>query len=179
MKPLFASATIAAASVVGAAQADTIMTTSLNTYTLDLNGTTYTGALAISSDTEFDISDNFYATFSLAYVTASGASAFGYGASAGYLITNDLNTNRGTGARVGAGINLTGAAELNASFAVSPEFVANASFATPIENFGSDNSYEIGVEYTPLGIYGSYSAGEIESENASIEGFGIGYRTRF
>lgn len=81
--------------------------------------------------------------------------------------------------RLGAGLYLGGAVELNAAMPFSPDLIADFAIATPMADFGSVFTYDIGVEYVPLGIYANYLSASYTDYDLSLDGFGIGYRSHF
>ena len=178
-KNTFLSALLASTTLAGAAAADTTLTSSLNMFTFETGGTTYSGAIASTLEAEFDLSQNLYANASFAYVTSGGTDAVGFGAGLGYWILNDLNAQSGLGSQLGVGLYLGGMVELTSATAITPNLIADASVATPISDFGGLWSYDVGVEYAPLGLYVNYMNASFTDVDLTLEGFGIGYRSRF
>ena len=178
-KKILTSALVSATLAGSAVMAESTVTSSLSVLTFETGGTTYTGAVATSTELVYDFNDYIYGNLGLVYVTASGTSAFGLSAGAGYIIRDDLNVQSGTGMRLGAGLYLDGSLELNAATALSTDLIADVSISTPINDFGALVTYDVGVEYTPLGIYANYMNASFADYDLSMDGFGIGYRSRF
>ncbi len=175
LKPTIASLLITASM----AQADTTLTTTFSAISLELDGTTYSGAYATSLAAGIDVTENVYATASFAYFTASGGSAAAFDAGVGYMILNDIDYDKGTGAKLGAGITLSGNIVVASSTALSSDIVFDAALSSPYSNLGSVISYSLGAEYVPWGIYAGYQEAVITGTTTSLSGFNVGYRTRF
>ena len=179
-KPALILSTVFAASFsASATMADTTITSSLQSISAEIEGTTYSGALATTVSASFDIADNIVGMASFSYLTASGAQATLFDAGVGYTLQNNLNAAAGTGSKIGAGVTLSGNVLVAGQTAISKDFIVGGSLATPLTAFGSVISYAAEIEYVPWGLVGSYEKAEANGYDVSVTGFGIGYRTRF
>lgn len=178
MNKVFTTA-VACMALSGAAKADTTLTTTISSIALETGGNTYNAALSTGVVVGFDITEKVYGSATVSYVTATGVSAIGLDGTIGYMFQNDLDVEKGTGAKLGAGISLGGFVGVMGSTAISPDMVLDFALTTPYNAIGQALVYGVGVEYVPIGIYLQYSEAAFPGYDISMNGFGAGYRARF
>lgn len=167
--------------IIGAtpALAESSLSLGVTSASVTYEGDSYSGIIGYGVAGSFDITDNVYASGSIAMITVDGSSISAFDAGIGYLFENSLDADSGSGSRIGVSASLGGGVSAGGEFAVSQGVIASGSLSTTLQSFGSTFSYAVGVEYEPWGIFVGYENASISGYDMTVQGFTVGTKLRF